>query len=297
MNIFDETTDFVFKNTAVTLGKFDGMHIGHRQLITRVLDEKKQYGYETILFSFDTSKMTGGKSITTKNERNLLCDEYGIDHVIYYPVNQETMSIEPEEFIEKILVGKLNVKLVVTGEDFRFGKNRRGDIGMLFQYSEKYGYELSVQKSVTLEGVRASSTRIKEYLQSGDVENAGKMLGYHYFILGDVERGQQIGRTIDARTANIIPGQDKMIPLSGVYKTAIYIDGIKYKSITNIGLCPTVRENGEITVETHIFDFDENVYGKSVKIEFEKFIRKEKKFSNIDELKNQIALDILSANL
>ena len=185
MNIFDETTDFVFKNTAVTLGKFDGMHIGHRQLITRVLDEKKQYGYETILFSFDTSKMTGGKSITTKNERNLLCDEYGIDHVIYYPVNQETMSIEPEEFIEKILVGKLDVKLVVTGEDFRFGKNRRGDIGMLFQYSEKYGYELfSADEVAAAEYIKENTAPDALFLTDDNHDNAVAVLTGRNIVCG-----------------------------------------------------------------------------------------------------------------
>lgn len=297
MNIFDETTDFKFKDTAVTLGKFDGIHIGHKKLISRILEAGKQYGYETILFSFDTSKMTGIKSITTKNERNLICEQCEIDNIIHYPVNSETMSMEPEEFIENILVGKLDARLVVTGDDFRFGKNRRGDIEMLRRYSEIYGYELSIEKSVKVDNIRASSTNIKEYLKNGDVENASKMLGYQYFIIGEVEKGQQIGRTINTRTANLIPNENKIVPINGVYKTAIYVNEKKYKSITNIGLCPTVRNSEEITIETHIFDFEENIYGRTVKVEFEKFIRKEKKFNNIDELKSQIALDILSANL
>lgn len=297
MKIFDEITDFKINNSAVTLGKFDGLHLGHRVLIEDILDGSKKYGYKTVLFSFDTSAINGQSSITTKTERNHICMELGIEHVIYYPVNSGTMAIEPEEFIKNVLVDRLDVKRVVTGEDFRFGKKRRGDVSMLRKYSSIYGYELIVEKSVSIDGIKAGSTSIKEYIKEGRINKANEMLGYPYFIMGEVIKGNQIGRTMDARTVNIHPPDNKMLPPYGVYKTSVTVEDKKYKSITNIGLCPTVRSDSMVTAETHIFDFEKDIYGDNIKVEFEKFIRYEKKFDNIEELKRQIALDISEANL
>lgn len=297
MNIFDEITDFKFKNSSVTLGKFDGIHIGHQKLIQDMMTDAGNNGYETVLFSFDTSGINNQKSLTTKEERSFLCEKYNIDNVIFYPANSSTMAIEPENFIADILAGRLDARLVVIGEDFRFGRGRRGDIRMLDEYSRKYNYELIVEKSVSIDGVKASSTNIKEYIKEGRLEKANEMLGYSYFVMGNVVKGDQIGRTIGTRTVNVIPDYNKLILPNGVYKTKALIDGVGYKSITNVGLCPTVRADDRITVETHIFDFDMDVYDKNVKIEFEKFIREEKKFGNMEALKKQILLDISEANL
>ena len=168
---------------------------------------------------------------------------------------------------------------------------------MLRKYSSIYGYELIVEKSVSIDGIRAGSTSIKEYIKEGRINKANEMLGYPYFIMGEVIKGNQIGRTMDARTVNIHPPDNKMLPPYGVYKTSVTVEDKKYKSITNIGLCPTVRSGSMVTAETHIFDFEKDIYGDNIKVEFEKFIRYEKKFDNIEELKRQIALDISEANL
>lgn len=297
MRIYDETKDICMKNTAVTLGKFDALHLGHQKLIENICNEKKMHGYKTVLFSFDTLPLRHQKALITKNERIHICEKSGIDNLVFYPVNEFTMSMEPEDFIRLILVEMLDAKIVVTGKDFRFGKDRRGDIEMLKLFSNKFGYKLIVSDSVMFDKEKVSSSSIKEYLSSGNVEKANKMLGYNYFILGEVVKGKQIGRTIDTRTINVIPDTNKLLPPKGVYKTNTIIKDKSYKSITNIGINPTVKNDESLIVETHILNFDENIYNMDVKIELLRFIREEKKFSNLEELKRQILLDISEANL
>lgn len=289
MRIFDETKDICLKNTAVTLGKFNAMHLGHQSLISEI---KKEKGLEITLFSFDTAKIMNQPVVMTKEERIEICSKLGMDNVIFYPVNEETMSIEPENFIKDILINQLDSKVIVTGKDFRFGKNRRGDISLLEKYSNEYGYQLKVVDSVTDGDVKVSSTDIKQYLKEGNIEKANEMLGYRYFIMGEVIKGRQLGRTIDTRTINVSVDDNKIVPLKGVYKTNVVVESKRFLSITNIGINPTVGYDNNIKVETHILDFDGNLYGKKVKIEFIKFIRNEHKFSSMEELKRQILLDI-----
>lgn len=297
MRVYDEIQDFCLKNTVVTLGKFDGIHLGHQKLVTEIAESRLRDGYETVLFSFDTSGINNQMSITTKKERILLCEEAGIDNVIFYPVNKSTMAIKAEDFIKDVIADRLGAKVVVTGRDFCFGSERRGNVGMLNSYAEIYGYRLVVVDSVLYQGKKVSSSNIKECIGQGKIEEANRMLGYSYFIYGNVVKGNQIGRTMNTKTVNVIPDKQKILMPNGVYKTKAVIGGETYKSITNVGLCPTVRSDRKITVETHIFDFDREIYDSDVKIEFEKFIREERKFSTLEELKRQILLDISQANL
>ena len=205
--------------------------------------------------------------------------------------------MKPEAFIKDIIAERLGAKIVCTGKDFCFGNGRTGDVELLEKYSDIYGYRLCVVDSVMYEGKKVSSSNIKEYIGQGNIEEANRMLGYSYFIYGKVVRGNQVGRTMDMKTVNLIPDKNKMLMPRGVYKTNITIDGQRYKSITNVGLCPTVRDDREITVETHVLNFDREIYDSYVKIEFEKFIREERKFLNLEDLKRQILLDISQANL
>lgn len=297
MHVYDEVQDFNLNNTAVTLGKFDGIHLGHRRLVSEILKSRSENGHETVLFSFDTSKISNQMSITTKKERILLCKEAGIDNVIFYPVNKNTMAMKPEIFLKDIIVKQLGAKVVVTGRDFCFGSGRSGNVEMLAENAQRYGYRLIVVDSVMQNGEKVSSSNIKECIGQGKIEDANRMLGYSYFIYGKVVKGNQIGRTIDTKTVNVLPEKNKILMPNGVYKTNIIIGGEKYKSITNVGECPTVRNNREITVETHVFDFDREIYDSYVKIEFEKYIREERKFLNLEDLKRQILLDISQANL
>lgn len=297
MHVYDEVQDFYLNNTAVTLGKFDGIHLGHRRLVSEILKSRSENGYETVLFSFDTSNISNQMSVTTKKERMLLCEEAGIDNVIFYPVNKITMAMKPEIFIKDVIVNRLGAKVVVTGGDFCFGNGRSGNVEMLAKYAARYGYRLIVVDSVMQNGEKVSSSNIKECIGQGKIEQANRMLGYSYFVYGKVVKGNQIGRTIDTKTVNVFPEKNKVLMPNGVYKTNIIIDGEKYKSITNVGECPTVRNNREITVETHVFDFNREIYDSYVKIEFEKYIREERKFLNLEDLKRQILLDISQANL
>lgn len=292
MQIYTDNKNIHLKNTAVTLGKFDGIHRGHQKLIKRLLEQKEKLNLHSVLFSFDINTVCHQKSLTTKQERKLLCEKFQIDDVIFYPVNETTMSMEPERFIQEILIGVLEAKVIVTGKDFRFGKDRKGDVDMLRKYSDIYGYQLFVEESVNFENTKISSSTIRDYILNGNIEKANEMLGYPYFVTGQIVKGKQVGRTIGMRTINVQAEENKILPASGVYKTETELNGVKYKGLTNIGVCPTVSDKNEITVENHLLDFDEDVYGDIAKIEFIKYLRPEKKFNNLDELKKQILLDI-----
>ena len=297
MRIYDETKDICVKNTAVTLGKFDALHLGHQNLIKAINEQKRANNYETVLFSFDTMGMRHQQVLTTKKERIEICREFDIDNLIFYPVNENTMAMEPEQFISEILVNDLDAKIIVTGKDFCFGRNRCGNIEMLESYSKKYNFELIVSDDIMVNNEKVSSSNIKEHLRNGRIEEAGEMLGYDYFIMGQVTEGKQNGRKIDTRTINIIPEDNKLLPPKGVYKTCTNIGNRRFKSITNIGVNPTVKSDNKIVVETHILDFNGNLKKSEVKIDFLKFIREERKFSDLEALKRQILLDISEANL
>ena len=297
MKVYYETTDFELRHTAVTLGKLDGLHLGHQSLIKEIREAGRSLGSETVLFSFDTSVINGQRAITTKAERVTLCEEYGIDHVIFYPVSKETMLMEPEEFIREVLVKRLGAVFLVTGEDFRFGKDRRGDVAMLQHYAKQYGYQMVVRESIRRQGVKVGSTGIKECLQAGQIGLANELLGYPYFVMGEVVRGNQIGRTMEVRTVNLLAEESKFLPCNGVDQTSVRTGDGEYRGITNIWYSPTVRSDREITEETHLFGFDQELYGKTIKVIFERFIRPEKKFNSLNDLKKQIALDISEVNL
>lgn len=297
MQIYTDYRNLKLKNTAVTLGKFDGIHRGHQKLIQRLLQEKEQRGLRSVLFSFDITTMNHQQVLTTKEERKNLCEQLGIEDVVFYPVTQNTMAMTPQQFIEDVLVQQLDAKVIVTGKDFRFGKNRMGDVNMLREYSKIYGYSLFVEDSVNYQEAKISSSNIKECILAGNLTDANEMLGYPYFVMGEIVKGKQVGRTIGTRTINIHTDSNKIVPPRGVYKTMAELNHTKYKGLTNVGLCPTVSSNNELTIETHLLDFNQNVYGQIAKIEFYQFIRPEKKFGNLDELKKQILLDISEANL
>lgn len=297
MRVFEDTTEFNLNNTVVTLGKFDAIHLGHQSLLEKAREEKKINGCDTVVFSFDTSGRNGQKIIHTKNERISICKKFGMDYVIFYPVNSETMSMSPEEFVDKILINKLGAKSVVTGNDFCFGKHRKGNVDTLKTYEKKGSFNVIVSEDVIVSGEKVSTTRIKECLCKGDILRVNEMLGFPYSIEGDVLEGKQLGRTIGMKTVNIIPPDEKCMPLKGVYKSKVIVDGERFKSITNVGVNPTVKDDGKLVVETHIFDFDNEIYGKRVKVELEKFIREERNFPDLESLKRQISLDISEANL
>lgn len=289
--------DFKFKNTAVTLGKFDGLHLGHKQLIHLTTSYKEQ-GLKAVMFSFllHPGNLFSDKEfelIYTEEEKLHHLSRIGIDALISYPFTQETRSMSPEDFIRDILVGQLDVKVIIVGNDFRFGYQRRGDVALLKQYEKTYGYQVVACEKEKWKGDIISSSSIRSALKAGNMEAANAMLGQPYSIRGEVAHGRKLGRTIGVPTVNLIPPSSKLLPPCGVYATKILINGIVYLGATNIGYKPTVGEEEFIGIETFIIDFDGDLYGEQLEIEFYEYIRPELNFGSVEELITKMKEDIV----
>ncbi|NLK29081.1 MAG: bifunctional riboflavin kinase/FAD synthetase [Clostridiales bacterium] len=292
-------TDFKFKNSAVTLGKFDGIHLGHQYLIEKVISYKEQ-GYKAIMFSFlyHPSTLFSDKEfeqIYTEEEKRAKLENSGLDVLVAYPFTQETRSIEPEDFIKEILVDKLDAKVIVVGNDFRFGYKRRGDIELLQQYADVYGYKvIACEKKKWGEHI-ISSSLIRNELKEGNMEMVNAMLGQPYSIRGEVLHGRRIGRTLGMPTTNITPPTNKLLPPCGVYPSKTLIDHKYYYGVTNIGYKPTVGAEEKKGVETFLFDFDQDLYGKIIEVELMTYVRPELKFNTLEELREKMQEDIIKA--
>lgn len=296
MKYISEDTDFKLKNTAVTLGKFDGLHRGHRLLIDEVLSLKGQ-GYTSVMFTFlyhpyNLLSDNEIKLIFTEEEKRARLETLGMDVLISYPFTNDTKNIQPEDFIKDILVNKLDVKVIVVGNDFRFGKNRRGDVDMLKAMESVYGYKVIAFEKKRWKDTVISSSTIREELASGNMEDVNEMLGLPYYIHGKVLHGRKIGRTLGMPTTNLTPTAYKLLPPCGVYASRTIIDGISYPGMTNIGYKPTVGAEKFKGVETYIYDFDGDLYGREIDVELLTFNRPELKFDNLEELKLKMEEDL-----
>lgn len=284
------TEFYIPESTVISLGKFDGIHRGHMELV-RTLKRKHKEGLKTVIFTFDMCTKQN-KVLTTNEEKMKLFLSQDVDYLIECPFTTEIMNIEPEDFVEWI-VKKLNIKSMVVGTDFRFGHNRRGDAALLERLSLVYGYEIDVIDKVQENGIDISSTYIRNEIMEGNLERANLMLGYPYYVSGVVVHGNAIGRTLNVPTANLIPSENKILPPFGVYITRTIIGERTFGGITNVGCKPTIQGENPIGIENHIFDFDEDIYGEEIKVEFLSSVRGEKKFSSLDELKKQMMEDIV----
>lgn len=298
MEYIRDIVDFyITEPTVISLGKFDGIHRGHECLMEYLAAKKKQ-GLKTVVFTFDipprqqTKKRTNAKVLTTNEEKMQLFKEIGIDYLMECPFTPEFMQMEPEAFID-MLVKKFQVKCMVVGTDFHFGHNRRGDYVMLKELAPKYGYEVEVVEKVKEDGRDISSTFVREQISDGQIEKANHLLGYCYFVQGKVVHGKEIGRTLEIPTVNLIPPEEKLLPPFGVYVTRTTVDGKVYGGITNVGCKPTIEGKNPIGVETHLFDFNREIYGSTIKVEFLVPVRKEMKFDSLENLKAQMQKDIL----
>ena len=282
--------------SAVTLDKFDGLHRGHQKLIQEICEKKDRFQVKTIVFAFDMNpffqkKGLTRKGITTNEERRERLEKM-VDVLVECPFDGRISTMTAEDFIEKILVQTFHVEYIVVGTDFRFGHEKKGDAAMLAAYAEKYGYELTVVSKEMFGDREISSTYIREELEKGNIENVNQMLGYPYTISGRVEHGKQLGRTLGFPTLNVHPSDEKMLPPKGVYMTNTIVDGQIYHGLGNVGFKPTVTEEHRMLIETFLFDYDENAYGKEVKTQLLHYKRPEKKFESVIELKAQIDTDI-----
>ncbi|MCI1931512.1 MAG: bifunctional riboflavin kinase/FAD synthetase [Clostridia bacterium] len=284
------------EETAVTLGNFDGIHLGHRTLISLTKKLAEENNLKSAVFSFTPHPMFlfGNRKtkalIMSSEEKSITLESMGIDIYIEYPFTKEFAAMEPEIFARDIIFGKMKCRKLVVGDDYRFGAKARGDYELLKSISKEFGADVYEVSSVDMYGSRVSSTRIREALNTRDIPAANKLLSVPYFVYGKVQNGKHLGRKFKFPTANIEADEKKLYPPDGVYATKTIVDGKEYMSITNIGTNPTVNGKKR-TVETNMFDFDKEIYGKNIKTYFYKSIRAEKKFSDVNELYVQIEKD------
>lgn len=293
------TTQFKLSNTAVTIGKFDGLHLGHRQLLELTAKHKEQ-GLAAVVFTFmlHPSYVISDKDfelIYTEEEKRVKLKRLGMDVMVSYPFSIETKNMEPEDFILQILKDKLDARVLVVGEDFRFGRNRRGDVALLRQFEQECGFKLIACQKRKLNDNIVSSSTIRSLLKAGEMEKANAMLGQPFSIRGEVVHGRRLGRTIGIPTVNLLPPDMKLLPPCGVYASRILAGGIYYGGVTNIGFKPTLGGEEYIGIESHIFDFDKDLYGKTVEVELISFIRPELKFATLEELAIRMKEDIALA--
>lgn len=287
--------------TAIALGNFDGVHIGHQQLIKKVINISKIKGLKSSVLLFKNHTRTlvdsnGPLLLSSYEQKNSLIENLGIDIIYTMPFNEEFRKLSPEEFFTNILIKKLNVRTIVVGVDYRFGYKASADSNVLLKLGEKFGVEVIIFNPIYFEGSVVSSTRIRECLLSGNIRKANKMLGRDYSIIGEVVRGKEIGHKLGFPTANIKPSINYVIPKNGVYSTETIVEDIRYLSATSVGYNPTFMEN-EIKIESHIIDFNDLIYNKTIELIFVEYLREEMKFNNIESLKKQILEDIKKVKL
>lgn len=299
MEIYRCIKDFKpVKYPIVTIGTFDGVHLGHQAIFAQMKQEAVKCGGKTILITFsphprlvlyqDSKNL---KFINTRAKKLERLEKAGIEHLIIIPFTKEFSKNSSEEFIANYVIKYINPELIIIGYDHHFGKNREGNIQMLESMKEKYHYGIIQVPPLYVDGLPVSSTRIRRLLQEGNVKDANRMLGYEYAITGEVVRGNSLGHTIGFPTANIkMPNEYKLIAANGVYVCRAFVGGKLYKGMSNIGVRPTIN-HGDLTIEINIFDFDKDIYGKTITILFVDRLRDEKKFKNLEALKEQLVKD------
>lgn len=298
MKIFHSLCDFsLTKKTIITIGTFDGVHIGHRKILEKIIHNAKELDCESLVLTFFPhprmvlQENSSVKLLHTMEEKRTLLQKIGIENLIIHPFNKEFSQLTAEEFVKEILIDQLQIQKIIIGHDHRFGRNRTADINDLISFGEKYGFEVEQISAQEIDEIAVSSTKIRNALINGTISLANEYLGYNYFFSGTVVQGQQLGRTIGFPTANIHIKEDyKLIPKNGVYIIKSYLNEVLIYGIMNIGNRPTVNGLNQ-TIEVHFIDFDKDLYGQEVTIEVVEFIREEHKFDSLESLKNQIQKD------
>ena len=276
--------DFKLNNTVVCIGKFDGLHRGHRLLFT----EAKRQELETVMITF---LFPGSQGIYGQGEKIFLASELGIDVMVIIPVTEEFMHMSAETFVTEILVGRCDARKVVVGADFCFGYQRSGTAEYLRKAGEKYGFTVRIYEKLTQDGEEVSSTRIRRLLFAGKMQEANSLLQTPYFIRGVVEHGNQIGGKMMVPTANIRPPEQKVLPPYGVYSVHVTVEGKQYDGVGNLGVKPTIPGENPVGIEVWLFDYEGDLYGKTLTVYLMNYQRPEQKFSSVDRLREQIRKD------
>ncbi|MBL7744302.1 MAG: bifunctional riboflavin kinase/FAD synthetase [Chitinophagaceae bacterium] len=291
-----------FRNAVVTIGTFDGVHLGHRQIIEKLKEEAQAIGGETVIITFHphprkvvSSPILGIRLINTLEERTELLGQLGIDHLVIVPFTEVFANQPAEEYVRDFLVAKFKPHTIIIGYDHRFGRDRLGDYRMLEKHAAEYRYHLKEIPKHILDNIAISSTNIRQALLHNDIKTAGKLLGYEFFFEGEVVHGDKLGRKLGYPTANLkIHNDEKIIPSNGIYAVYTMIRGLAHdsrlKGMMSIGFRPTVDGKKRV-IEVNIFDFDEEIYGKTLRVYVKKYLREEVKFNSLEELIKQIDQD------
>lgn len=300
MKIYNNFNDYQkVANAIVTIGTFDGVHLGHQTILKDMVRVAKEIKGESVVVTFyphprQVLRIDDGnlRFITTQEEKIRLLENIGIDNLIIVNFTEEFSRLSSESFITDYVIKNISPVKIVVGYDHHFGNNRKGDFNLLNDLGERYDIEVQRIPAKDVENIAVSSTKIRHSLQRGDVCYANRLLGYQYAYFGKVVDGAKIGRELGYPTANVnVDREYRLIESPGVYATYIEIDKIIYKSMTYIGNKPTLDKDEKESVEVHIFDFNDDIYGKYVKIRFVKKIREEQKFKDLETLKHQIQID------
>jgi riboflavin kinase/FMN adenylyltransferase len=306
MKIIDRIENITqpFKNAVITIGNFDGVHIGHQALFHEVIEKANAIDGTAIAMTFEPHPMRVLQKnslpplITLSEQKKELIERTGIDVLICIPFTREFASLSAEAFIKDLLIARIGMRVIVVGKDYTFGRNREGNLSVLKSYASELHYEVMVTDWIKAKhevAGRISSTKIRELIMAGEVEPARKMLGRHYQIRGLVVKGRDRGgKLLGIPTANINL-QDELCPKTGIYAVTVEYNQQLYKGVANIGYSPTFDDN-QFTVEVHLLNFSENIYGQKIRVNFIQRIRDEKKFAGIDDLKEQIHQDIQAAH-
>jgi riboflavin kinase/FMN adenylyltransferase len=287
------------KHTAVTTGTFDGVHLGHKTIIDKLISVAKQIDGESVLLTFyphprmvlfpDDHQI---RLLNTQSEKEQLLESCGIDHLVVINFTKEFSRLSSLEFVRNILANKLKAKKLVIGYDHHFGRNREGSFAHLLEFGSLYGFEVEEIPAKDIDEVAVSSSKIRKAIEAGDIDTANKYLGYAYSFTGKVIKGKQLGRTIGYPTANIaITDPYKLIPAIGVYAVKVMFAKQTYEGMLSIGKNPTVSNQNILSIEVNIFEFNADIYNKEITVFIYKKLRDEEKYSSLDELKAQLAVD------
>ena len=297
MEIIADTLDFVLdRPTAAALGKFDGIHMGHRRLLQEVCSCRDR-GLASCVFTFEPSPAVffgGGERgmLCTREEKRLLLARIGVDILIEFPLNARTAATPPEQFARQILAGKMKTRFLAAGRDLSFGAGGAGDAALLEELGPSLGFETRIIDKVCLEGREVSSTLVREKVEAGEMEQVRRRRGMPYLVAGKVVRGKRLGRNLGFPTVNLLPDARKLLPPRGVYFSRARLEDKTYRAISNVGYKPTVTDERVTGVETYLYDFQGDVYGKEIEIFLYAFHRPEMRFESVEALGRQLQKDI-----
>lgn len=291
--LYGPARDQIKEDSAVCVGKFDGLHRGHRLLIDKTREEERR-GLVSVALTFQTSPRRfldqERFNIVDNRERGMLFERTGISRLVQWEFNENVARMEPEDFLRQ-LIRDLSMRILVVGEDFRFGYRGAGDIKILRALAPRLGFRPLIIPKLREGGEDISSSRIRQQITEGQIEEANALLGYDFFCYGEVVHGRRIGRTIGIPTINLSPSEDKLLPRYGVYVTRVVMGTDTYWGMTNVGVKPTIAGEHAPGIETYLMGFEGDLYGREARIDFLHFVRPERKFKDIETLRSQISAD------